>query len=342
MPRLSAQFLAQRPKGKPFFFWFGSHQPHRSYPKDEGVKAGKRPEQVDRVPGFWPDNETIRKDMLDYAVEVEKFDTQLGQVLKVLEESGEADNTLVIVTSDNGMPFPRVKGHTYELATHMPMAMAWKNGLKNPGRKAADLVSFIDLAPTFLDVAGVDPAKSGMAPITGKSLTDIIRDDKERNRKFVLVGRERNDWGRPMLQAYPTRGIVEGHHLLLVNMEPDRWPCCNPEADYPDTDASPSKSFIAAARDKPELHKYWNYCFGKRPAEEFFDLTSDPDCIKNLAADPAAKERKDQMRKRLFDLLKAQQDPRVLGNGEVFDRYPPSNKEWIGKFEREIAPKIKP
>jgi arylsulfatase A-like enzyme len=332
-------FLADRPPGKPFFFWFGSSDPHRPYTAGSGVARGKKTADVDRVPAFWPDTDLVRSDLLDYALEVERFDAQVGQVLKVLEESGEQDHTLVIVTSDNGMPFPRVKGHTYELSNHMPLVMAWPDGIRNPGRKVVDYVSFVDLAPTFLDLAGVNARQAGMAAFAGRSLADVFSDATGREPSFVLVGRERNDWGRPNLQGYPVRGIVRDRQLLLVNFAPDRWPGGNPEADYPDSDPSPTKALVASARERPELKKYWDLCFGKRSAEELYDLATDPDCVHNLAAAVGSQARKEELRRLLWDTLQAQQDPRVLGTGEVFDRYLPTRKDWIGKYEREIAPK---
>lgn len=113
-------FLKKRAPGSPFFYWFGSSYPHRSYKLDSGIAAGKKPSDIDRVPAYWPDNDIIRRDMLDYAIEVEAYDAQVGSLLTALEASGEATNTLVIVTSDHGMPFPRVKGHTYDDAHHIP------------------------------------------------------------------------------------------------------------------------------------------------------------------------------------------------------------------------------
>ena len=88
------------------------------------------------------------------------------------------DNTLVVVTADNGMPFPHVKGQAYEYSNHLPLAMMWKQGIRNPGRKVDDFVSFIDFAPTFLELAGVEPEKAGMQPITGRSLTEIFQSTK--------------------------------------------------------------------------------------------------------------------------------------------------------------------
>ena len=140
-------FLEAAPSGKPWCFWYGAVEPHRSYEFGSGVsKGGKQLEDIDRVPAYWPDNETVRNDMLDYALEVEHFDSHLGRMLQSLETRGLLDNTLVVVTSDHGMPFPRCKGGAYEASNHVPMAAMWKNGIQAKGRKIDDYVSFIDIA----------------------------------------------------------------------------------------------------------------------------------------------------------------------------------------------------
>jgi arylsulfatase A-like enzyme len=208
-----ADFLDASPKGKPWCFWFGALEPHRGYEYGSGVaKGGKRTSDVDRVPGFWPDNETTRNDMLDYAFEVEHFDQHLGRMLAELERRGWLDNTLVVVTSDHGMPFPRVKGQAYEMSNHIPLAMMWKDGLRKPGRKVSDIVSFVDLAPTFIEVAGLKWEQTGMATAAGRSLTDILLSEKSGivnpARDHMLIGKERHDVGRPHDWGYPMRGII--------------------------------------------------------------------------------------------------------------------------------------
>ncbi len=155
-------FLDAIPQGKPFCFWYGATEPHRRYEYMSGVTQGnKRLSDIDHVPLFWPDNEVVRHDMLDYALEVEHFDHHLEQMLTELESRGLLDNTLVVVTADNGMPFPRVKGQEYEMSNHLPLAIMWADGIRRPGRTIDDLVSFIDFAPTFLELAGVDWQESG-------------------------------------------------------------------------------------------------------------------------------------------------------------------------------------
>jgi arylsulfatase A-like enzyme len=315
-------FLKGRPSGKPFFYWFGSHYPHRAYQRDSGLAAGKKPTDIDRVPGIWPDNEVVRRDMLDYAVEVEAFDTQVGSLVSALEAAGEVKNTLLIVTSDNGMPFPRVKGHTFDAAHHMPFVASWPDGIGRPGRRVADFISFIDLAPTFLELFSVDGPGKGMSPITGRSVTDLLRGESKAERRFVIIGRERNDVlcrpGSPAGLGYPARAIREGNFFYVHNFAPDRWPCGNPELGLKDTDASPTKALI---EERGEKDPFWQLAFGKRPAEQIFDLARDPDSVKNLAADPAFAERAAALREKLTTELKKQDDPRVLGNGDVFDQY---------------------
>ena len=316
-------FLKTHPPGQPFFYWFGSHNPHRGYKPDSGIAAGKKATDIDRVPAYLPDNETVRRDMLDYAIEVEAFDTQIGSLLGALEASGEATNTLIIITSDNGMPFPRVKGHTYDDANRIPFVVNWPGGIARPGRRVADFVSFIDLAPTILDVFGVNGIAQGMSPITGRSFTDLLAGKSKTDRDFVLIGRERNDVlarpGSPAGLGYPARAIRQGDFLYVRNFAPERWPCGNPELDLKDTDASPTKTLVTA---QGEQSPFWQQAFGKRPNEQLFNLSKDPDCVSNLAADPAFAAKASALRDKLMAELKRQQDPRALGQGDVFDQYP--------------------
>lgn len=326
-----AKFLAERDNSKPFYFWFGSHYPHRPYKKDSGIQAGKKITDIDRVPAYWPDNEVVRRDMLDYAVEVEAFDAQVGALMEALVASGAAENTVVIVTSDHGMPFPRVKGHTFDDAHHVPMVISWPKGVINPNRKVNDYISFIDLAPTFLDLLAVPVGD--MTSITGRSFVNILKNTPGPKRDHVLIGRERNDWGRPDLAGYPVRGIVSDGHLFLMNLKSDRWPCGNEEAGFPDTDGSPTKSVIMAGKEVPSMHNFWQQCFGLRPGEQLFDIKKDPDCMTNVADNADKMDIKTVLSTRLYSELQAQGDPRVVGDGDIFDYYKPAKKDWLGKFE---------
>ncbi len=334
-----ASFLKSKPKGQTSFYWFGSKNPHRPYKLDAGIGAGKKTEEIDHVPGYWPDNDEVRRDMLDYATEVEAYDAEVGELIAALEASGEAANTLVIVTSDHGMPFPRVKGHINDEANHIPLIAYWPAGIVNSGRRVPDLVSFIDLAPTFLELFGVDGAVLGMAAITGRSFTDLLRGEPKKDRSFVIIGRERNDVdARPGSVAglgYPVRAIRQGELLYIHNFESDRWPCGNPDLGLKDTDASPTKALIEAAG---QSDAFWQHAFGKRPEEQFFDLASDPDCVKNLASDPAYSAKMTALRDKLMAELTLQKDPRVLGQGAIFDQYLSPRSKAAGGQDK---PKVK-
>jgi N-sulfoglucosamine sulfohydrolase len=342
-----AAFMEKKPAGQPFCFWFGATEPHRRYQPGSGIKLGKKNlADIDRVPRHWPDNDTVRSDMLDYAFEIEYYDSHLGRVLEQLEKSGQLENTLIVVTSDNGMPFPRSKGTTYELSTHMPLAIRWGQGIAKPGRKIDDYVSFVDFAPTFLEAAGVSVADSGMQPFGGRSLLPIFKDAApvagrvQPNRDYLITGQERHDIGRPDEVGYPVRGIYRDGFLYLRNFEPTRWPMCDPITGYLNTDGGPTKTFILAQNRLGVNHWIWELNFGRRPPEELYDLRADQDCMVNLAAIPAHQTRREVLQKQLFADLEKQQDPRMAGQGDVFDRYPHVGQpNYYARFMKgDIAP----
>ena len=318
-------FLADCPTNAPFCFWYGCIEPHRPYEYGSGVAQGRyQLPDAGPVPAYWPDTDPVRNDLLDYAFEVAHFDRQLGKMIELLEQKGLLDNTLIVATSDNGPPFPRMKGHPFEAACHLPLAMMWPKGIAAPGRRCAQLVSFIDFAPTFLELAGADPAAAGMQPVTGVSLGDLLANRAAGpDRSLLLMGRERNDTRiRPGTESglgYPVRALRQGDLLLLHNFEPGRWPCGNPELGLADSDNGPTKT---AVEESGESSRFWQLCFGKRPADELYDLKADADCVRNLAADPAHQTQLQAMRDQLFARLKQQGDPRLEGKGDLFDNYP--------------------
>ena len=331
-------FLDAAPKDQPWSFWYGGHEPHRGYEYGSGVaKGGRKTSDIDRVPTCWPDTEQVRNDMLDYAFEVENYDLHLSRMLEELEKRGMLENTIVVVTSDNGMPFPHCKGYAYNNSDHLPLAIMWPKGIAKPGRVVDDYVSFIDFAPTFLEVAGVTQSESGMAPTTGRSLTEIFKSDKSGRvipeRDHVLLAKERNDVGRPNDEGYPIRGIVKDGMLYLHNFEPDRGPGGVSETGYKDTDESPTKTAVLETEKKPDLKHFFAGSFGKLPADQLFDLRSDPDCMNNLAATMSFAE----LQKQLFAELKQQGDPRMLGNGHIYDEYPYGFAEKRNFYDRIMS-----
>ncbi len=338
-------FLDAAPAKTPWCFWYGCYEPHRGYEAGSGQAQGrKKPQDIERVPSYWPDTELVRNDILDYAVEVEHFENHLARMVAELEKRGQLENTLIIVTSDHGMPFPRVKGYAYHDSNHVPLLIRWPGKINNPGRVIDDFVDFTDLAPTILAAAGIDATTSGMLPITGQPWQPIFASDKAGRvvpeRDHVLVGKERTDVGRPHDWGYPIRGIATADYLYLRNAEPTRWPAGNPETGYLDTDASPTKTLILELGRMNRADKYWQLNFGMRPAEELYDLREDPDCIHNLAAETRHAKQLAELKERLDKKLREQSDPRIAGNGHIFDEYPAtSGRGFYDSYLRGEKPK---
>ncbi|MFW2479860.1 MAG: sulfatase [Lentimonas sp.] len=332
------QFITDTDTSKPFVFWLGCNEPHRAYEFKSGVKNGKTLDSIPAVPKYWPDTEAVRHDMLDYALEVENFDKHVGECIDVLKQHGLLDNTLVIVTSDNGMPFPRVKGHPYHEAAHMPFMAMWKDGIKEPGRSFDQFISFIDLAPTFLEMAGISQEQSGMQPSPGRSLMEIFKGGRNMahipERDAVLMGRERNDPGRPGDLGYPVRVIRKGQYFYIHNFEPTRWPSANPLTGFKDTDPSPT---LAAVVEAGEHSEYWKLSLAKRGAEELYDVEKDPKCITDLSGNPEYAELMAELKQKLFEQLTQQGDLRMTGKGDWYDSSEnPYGKEDDSNFYQRV------
>jgi len=325
-------FLAERTDDAPFCFWLGSWDPHRPYDKGTGIASGMDPEQI-RLFACFPDTQEVRSDVADYYYEVQRFDTLVARAIQLLEEHGELENTIIVVTGDNGMPFPRCKANLYDSGTRMPLAVRWGSGIRQPGRILDDFVSLSDFAPTLLELAGVE-----IPPVmTGKSMTRLFSSTEdgfvdEKNRGYVLHGKERHVPAQEgHMGGYPSRAIRTHDFLYIRNFEPDRWPSGTPdylEAAIPycwlgDCDNSPTKTYMVENREADAHHLHlWELAFGKRPAEELYDCRADPEQLVNVAGEPEYEEIREAMSARLTEQLELTGDPRILGSGEPFDTYP--------------------
>lgn len=325
---------------EPFVFWYGAREPHRRYEFGSGVaKGGKSLSNIDKVPKFWPDVDTVRHDLLDYAYEIEYFDQHLGKMLDELEKRGMLENTLIVVTADNGMPFPRVKANVFEMNHHLPLAVMWKDGIKKPGREVDDLVNFIDFAPTFLEVAGLKASDIGMKEMTGRSLKEYFfgplqrQTPPERNR--ILLGKERHDIGRPGDVGYPVRGIIKGNFLYVHNYEPNRWPAGNPETGYLATDGSATKSYILNHwADGGMEMAYWQLNFGKRDSTGLYNISTEPTCMINLIDRPQYTNLIKEMKAQMEEELLSQGDLRMMGKGGEYEKYPYADSSGVNFYER--------
>lgn len=313
------EFLGERDSEKPFFFWYGTYDPHRPYKEGSGLAAGKKLADVD-VPPYLPNNNDVRSDFLDYALKIERFDSNLVKMIEILEETGELENTLIIVTSDNGMPFPRAKGNAYIEGVHVPMAIRWGNHIP-AGYEINDLISHIDFAPTFLDAANID----AYPEIEGKSfLKLLLNPDSEKREPFresLFYGRERATSARPNNFGYPVRTILTNQYELVWNMKPDRFPAGNKlnEAEA----ASTVMNEILIYKDKTvQGINFYKEAFGLRSEFELHDINNDPYGLINLAEVPEYKEPLDRLFKALKEQLIENGDPRMNGQGDIWESYP--------------------
>lgn len=320
-------FLDALPQDKPFFFWFGSSEPHRRFEANSGIANGIKADKI-QVPGFLPDVPEVRKDIADYLWEIKWTDEHLGKMMQLLEDKGILDNTLIIATSDNGMAFPGAKNTLYEYGIHMPLAIRWEKGIQRPGRNIEDLVSLSDLAPTLLQCAGLAIPDE----MTGKSLLKIFSSSKtgkiDKSRKYVFAGKERHTICREGDLPYPQRSIRDHRFLFIRNYEPDRWPAGSPHTKsshgwvYGDIDQSPSQDFLLEHKEEAKVKEFFAFAMAKRPYEELYDIRKDPACQNNLILHPQYQKDRKRLAKKLDKYLLKTGDPRTLGEKTFWDDFP--------------------
>jgi arylsulfatase A-like enzyme len=337
-------FLADRKPNQPFCYWFGPTNVHRKWIKGSGKKLwGIEPDSLQgKLPPFIPDTPEMRQDFADYLGEVQAFDAGLGVVLQRLEATGELDNTLIMVSGDHGPPgFPHGKCNLYDFGSSVSLAIRW--GQAKSGRVVDDLVSLTDLAPTFLEAAGVQIPTS----MTGRSLVGLLKTEKqgqvEPQRTAVYIGRERHvDMARADYLPYPQRAIRTHDYLYIVNFKPERYPLGDPyrldgdnvptpeeitedtRVTLPDEDAGPAKAWLVGQRNNPQWKPYFERAYGKRPREELYDLKADPHQMNNVAADPKYARTRAELESRLLGELQRTGDPRLVDDGRFFETPPMS------------------
>ncbi|MEM7812189.1 MAG: sulfatase [Planctomycetota bacterium] len=313
-----AEFLKQRDPAKPFFFWLGTHEPHRIYDEGAGVRTGKDIDEV-TLPEYYPDDdraEAIKSDMLDYAVEVEWFDSHLGRAVAELERRGLLDDTVVVVTSDHGRPFPHVKGQIFDEGFSLPLAVRWGSRVA-ADRVVDDFINVRDFMPTLLTLAGVAVPET----VTGRSFVEQLLSEEngwiDDSRDVMLVGKERHDIGRPGMAGYPVRAIRTPEYLFVKNYEPARWPAGHPDTGYRNCDNGPTKSALLDRDDE-----FYRMSFGFRPGKMLFRIADDPHNVDNLADEPAYSAVAGELESRMEAMLTAEGDPRMFGRGDEFDAFP--------------------
>lgn len=265
------QALKDRPRDKPFFLWLAALDPHREYAPGALQPPHRRGDVV--VPPHLPDNPDVREDLRLYYDEIGRLDGYVGQVLATLKQQGCDDNTLVLFITDNGRPFPRDKNSLYDGGIRTPWLVRWPAAIR-AGQTSFSLVSAVDIAATFLELAGVRPAA---LPGDGKSFAAVLRDAAHSYREFAFAEDHWHDY------EDHARAVVTQRFKLIRN-------------DYPDLPATPSadagrglswQSMLKLHR-QGKLTVAQQACFlVPRPPWELYDLQRDPGELNNRFNDPA-------------------------------------------------------
>jgi N-sulfoglucosamine sulfohydrolase len=331
------------PSGQPFFFVVGPFNTHRPFAPGSGERLWgfDLEKMANYVPAHLPNVETIRRDLADYLGEVQAVDLMLGVLVEELQAMGRWDNTLLVLSGDNGAPgFPRAKAQLYDMGMAAPLIVHWPGRIK-PGRRVSDFVSLRDLAPTFLEVAGIAAPESMDAQSLLPQLLASGSGQIDPNRDAVVYGRERHFiTAREGNLPYPARAIRTANFLYIRNFRPERNPLGDPfgltgenqvspetigdywqlgQGPFRDLDPSPTKSWLIAHRDEPLGRHYFDLAFGKNPGEELYDLRTDPEQMINLAEDLRFESIRERMATRLDLFMSKWGDPRL---SHAFD-YPP-------------------
>lgn len=321
-----AEFQAKRDTDKPFFFWLGN--------TDTATKGGKTPylevakAKLDATklssPPELPDCQEVRDDLLNYYGGVMKLDEEAAQAIELLEKVGQLDNTVVIYTSDNGWQMPRGLANCYDAGSRVPLAIRWGK-LLTAGRSVDEFVNVADLGPTFLEIAGLTPPTE-MSMHSIKNLLLGKADAVQRN--AIFIERERHANVRHDNQSYPMRAVRTRDHLYIRNLRPERWPAGDPDVfflhgrPYGDVDTTLVKDFLLAHQTDPVYAKHMSLIFGKRPAEELYDLRDDPHQLNNVANKPEYAEVLRRLHNRLDEWMKQTLDPRLDPANDDWDKFP--------------------
>ncbi len=338
-PRLygkhAGEFFARaKREGKPFFLMANSHDPHRpfygnddrfDYTAPDGPQVPSRvfkPEEV-VVPGFLPDIPQVRLEISEYYSSVRRCDDTMGAVLAALDESGMAGRTIVMFLSDHGMPLPFAKTNVYYHSTRTPWIIRWPGKVEPGSVDGEHFISGIDLMPTLLDMAGIEPPEG----MDGFSFKPLLFGRKQQGRQMVFTQFHQTS----ARNRYPMRAVEDERFRYIYN------PWSDGERIFKNESQSgrSMKAMLAAGQtDKGIADRCRLFLY--RVPEEFYDLKKDPDALDNLIADPACRPQVERMRESLVDWMRRTEDPALeafesRGSEEVRRRFMADQDDKAGK-----------
>lgn len=260
--------LQERPKAKPFFMWFAALDAHRIWHADEWGTP-HTPEDA-LVPPYLVDTPDTRQDLASYYNEVSRMDHYVGMVRKELEKQEVSDNTIIIVMADNGRPFPRSKTRVYDSGMKTPFVVYWPEGITQKGSSSNSLISVIDIAPTFLELAGGEIPDS----FQGKSFAKVLKDPSADFRQYVFSEHNWHDY-----EAHE-RMVRSKDYLYVLNSRPQF-----DNAGPADSRRSPSHLDLIKQRDALQLTAAQSDLFAiPRAKEELFNVIDDPEQVSNISS----------------------------------------------------------
>jgi N-sulfoglucosamine sulfohydrolase len=320
-----------RPRDQPFFFWFAAIDAHRGWDGDaewqpELFGPKHDPDGV-MVPPFLADNAATRADLASYYNEITRFDYFVGQVIAELTRQGVLENTLVVVMADNGRPFPRAKTRLHDSGMKTPFVVHWPAGIRDSGQSRHGLISAIDLAPTFLSLAGVPIP----ATFQGVDITAEIRDGHP-VRKYAFSEHNWHDY-----EAHGRSVRTADGWLYIRNARPERaW------LGPADAVSSPSHQALVERREETGLTLAQEDTFREpRPREELYYSPADPRQIKNLVTDPRAQDRLIHLRSVMDAWQEATHDSAPANfTPDYFDRVSGYSDHATGKPVSEVREPI--
>jgi len=326
---------------KPFYFMVNSHDPHRPYCNPEKLTRGAEmpsrvyhPEDVS-VPGFLPDLPGVRQELATYLNSTRRLDDTFGKVMQALMESGQADSTLVLFITDNGIAVPFAKCNAWFHSSRSPLLVRWPGVIKPGSRDDTHFVSVVDFFPTFMAITGTEPPDG----LDGRSFLPLLHGETQGGRDHVFTQIDSKAGGA----AVPMR-CVQNHSFGYIY---------NPFSDgkywYRNNNEGQTMAAMKKAAEHNPAIKSRVDLFRYRVPEEFYDLKNDPNCLNNLISDPAYAATVKNLQEKLAVQMKQTEDPLLAAFENRSDRakvdevlaatYGPKKDERPGRKKKQRAGK---
>jgi len=297
---------------KPFYFMVNSHDPHRPYCNPEKLTKGAampsrvyNPDEV-HVPGFLPDLPGVRAELATYLNSTRRLDDTFGKVMQALKESGQADNTLVLFITDNGIAVPFAKCNAWFHSTRSPLLVRWPGVIKPGTRDDRNFVSVVDFFPTFMAATGA----TGPAGLDGRSFLPLLKGQTQEGRDHVFTQID----SKAGNAAVPMRCVQNENFGYIYN------PFSDGKYWYRNNNEGLTMAAMNRAAETNPAIKARVDLFRYRVSEEFYDLKSDPDCLRNLMADPTHAETIKALQEKLVAQMKKSEDPMLAAFQNRHDR----------------------